>query len=233
MNTFIDILVSNFTVLITLVIGSFAIGLYWYQKRDYKRGIALLIRQEIRYAERQVGNSRDFSSNADNYPLSIKLLPTNSWYKNIHLFMNDFEQPQIDAISRFYAQVEYMDLVIKRISDYKISFIEQTIIDQQGKEIVKEVILSERVYLYEINNLLKMFPKNFLQGGIGQNENSLQTPSSISNPQTGPFVNLNIVRKLYANNILKDVSSKVTFIYNTPIGEKFKEISERKLFGFF
>lgn len=98
-----------------------------------------MILQEIRYAEQRVRGSQEFSKNAENYPLSSKLLPTNSWYKNIHLFMDDFEEPQRDAISRFYAQVEYIDLIIKEISDYKTSIIEEKMLDLSGGLIKKKI----------------------------------------------------------------------------------------------
>lgn len=233
MDTIISILNSNFFIaIVTLFVGGFAIGLYKKQKSDYKRDVALLILQEIRYAEHQVRSSRDFSLNAENYPLSTKLLPTNSWYKNIHLFMGDFEQPQIDAISRFYAEVEYIDLVIERISDYKTSIIEEELSDLSGKVIQREEISSDRLYLRGIVNLLAS-QRNLVRDEAGQNGNPPQTVSGVSNLQMQPPPMINILRRLKANSILKEVSSKVEFIYNTPIGEKFRNIAENKWQWFF
>lgn len=233
MATIIFILNSNFFIaIVTLFVGGFAIGLYKKQKSDYKRDVALLILQEIRYAEQQVRSSQAFSPNAENYPLSSKLLPTNSWYKNIHLFMGDFEQQQIDAISRFYAQLEYIDLVIERISNYKTSVIEQEISDLSGKVIQREDILPDRVHLQGIVNLLAA-QKNLVRDETEPSSNFPQTVSGVSNLRTQPPAMIHILRRLKANSILKEVSSKVEFIYNTPIGEKFRNIAGKKWFWFF
>lgn len=230
---FITFLDSNFFIaLITLFVGSLAISLYIKQKKDYKRDVAKLILQEIRYAEQQIRSSQVFSPNADNYPLSSKLLPTNSWYKNIHLFMGDFKQSQIDAISRFYAQVEYIDLVIEKISNYKTSIIEQSVSDLSGKVIRREDILPDRIHLQGIVNLLasqRSLPKD----EAGQSDDYLQTAGSVKNSRTLPPTTINILRQLKANSILKEVSSKVDFIYNTPIGDKFRNITEKRWLLFF
>lgn len=224
---------SNFFAgLATLLVGGFAIGLYKKQKIDYKRDISLLILQEIRYAEQRVRGSQEFSKNAENYPLSSKLLPTNSWYKNIHLFMDDFEEPQRDAISRFYAQVEYIDLIIKEISDYKTSIIEEKMLDLSGGLIKKEDILPDRFYLKMIVNLLSS-QKNLSRYEVGQGAEHSQTANSVSNPQVQPSVMVNVLTQLKANSILKEVSSNVEFIYNTPIGERFRNIAKKKWLWFF
>lgn len=233
MNTFITLLESNFFGgFITLLVGGVAIALYKKQKIDYKRDVALLILQEIRYAEQQIRSSQAFSPNAENFPLSSKLLPTNSWYKNIHLFMGDFKQPQIDAISRFYAQVEYIDLVIEKISNYKIQIIEQVVSDLSGREMQRAEILPERMYLYNIANSLAS-PRNQLSERISQ-ANDLHASSL---PATGSQAQIpqmvNILIRLKANNILKDVTTKIEFIYNTPIGENLRKIGEKKWLLFF
>ena len=75
----------------------------------------------------------EFSKNAENYPLfTSKLLPQIVGIE-IYIFLwMIFEEPQRDAISRFYAQVEYIDLIIKEISDYKTSIIEEKMLDLSG-----------------------------------------------------------------------------------------------------
>ncbi len=99
--------------LVTLVVGGFAIFLYLKQKRDYKSDSANLIVQEIRYAEQQIRNYRDSKS----YPLSSTILPSNSWHKNINLFVNNLNESDIDIISRFYSQANYIGILINKISD--------------------------------------------------------------------------------------------------------------------
>jgi hypothetical protein len=116
-NLIFDFLNNNLGV-ITLLVGSIAIGLYIHQKRDYKKGIAKLILQEIRYAEKQIKIARERSNI---FLLSNALLPTNSWYNNIHLFVYDLEETDRDSISDFYAKVSFLDRVIGNITQFKIN----------------------------------------------------------------------------------------------------------------
>jgi len=218
------------STLATILAGLVVFVIYFKQKMDYKRDAALLILQEIRYAEQQIGNARSYSD-SESYPLAGKLLPTNSWYKNIHLFINDFKQPQIDLISRFYAQVEYLDLVIEKISNYKTSIIEQSISDLSGRIIQKKDILPDRIYLSEIRDLL-VSQKNLPPNETMQSGNYQQITSGVNSQQAQPTT-VNILRNLQATSILKEVSSKVEFIFNTPTGEKFINIAGKKMLMFF
>jgi len=109
---------SLFIALTTIIVGAFAFLLYLQQKGDHKRDAASLILQEIRYAEKLIRNS---SGNEYRFSLSFKLLPTNSWNDNVHLFINDLEQTELDLISGFYSQATYLDFLINKISDYKNS----------------------------------------------------------------------------------------------------------------
>lgn len=108
---------SFLTASVTLLVGGVAIYIYLKQRRDTKRDAAKLILQEIRYAEGEIRKARE--KEGGTYPLAIRLLPTNSWNKNIHLFVDDFNSPELDIISRFYSQVEYIDSIIQAISDQK------------------------------------------------------------------------------------------------------------------
>lgn len=107
---------NNNIGLITLLVGSYAIFLYRKQKRDNKKDAAKLILQEIRYAEQQIRIAKDHDFN---YSLANKLLPTSSWPNNIHLFVNDLKEIEIDLISSFYSKASYIDILIKTISDFK------------------------------------------------------------------------------------------------------------------
>lgn len=104
--------------LIALVVGLSAIYLYLKQKTDSKRDIAKLILQEIRYAEQQIRNS---GRGARGYSLSSRLLPTNSWDDNIHLFIKDMKETEIDMISEFYSQAAYIDYLIEERSKQKLN----------------------------------------------------------------------------------------------------------------
>lgn len=108
-----------FSSVVTLVVGLIAYILYLKQKNDAKQDIAKLILQEIRFAENEIRRVNQ-KGNAD-YFLSRKLLPTNSWHKNIHVFISDLDQSQVDMISEFYTRAEYLDYLIKIISDRRTS----------------------------------------------------------------------------------------------------------------
>jgi len=99
--------------LVTLVVGCFAIFLYLKQKSDTKKEAAMLIVQEVRFAESQIRNYRASQS----YPFSSTILPTSTWSKNIHLFVKHLSESEIDLISTFYSQSAYIDILINKISD--------------------------------------------------------------------------------------------------------------------
>lgn len=121
----IDFLNSSFFLaLVTFSVGGLAIFIYKKQKTDYKKGAASLILQELRYAEQLIRHAR---SNSYQYKLTEKLLPTNSWNDNIHLFLRDLEESEIDMISRFYAKVAFLDSLIQKISDFKTNPIQTQI----------------------------------------------------------------------------------------------------------
>ena len=111
----IPFFLNNNIGLVTLVVGGFAIYLYLKSKKDHKRDAAKLILQEIRYAEQQIRKYKEFMR----YSLSDRLLPTNSWNDNIHLFVKDLKETDIDLINGFYAKATYIDIMIRKISDWK------------------------------------------------------------------------------------------------------------------
>ncbi len=99
--------------LITIFVGLFAILLYWKARKDNRKDAAKLILQEIRYADQKVRNYRTYSS----YNFTEKILPTNSWNKNINLFIRALTESELDLISKFFSSATYLDEVIKSISD--------------------------------------------------------------------------------------------------------------------
>jgi len=170
---------SNFfTGTVTFVVGLFAIILYFRQKNDRKRDAAKLILQEIRYAEQIIRIAKEHNYD---YYLANELLPTNSWHKNIHFFIHELKETDIDLVSRFYSHSSYIDILIEKISDKKNDLV-----------------------------ILKIPPET----------NSSAVPQTI---QEFHFS---------SSRILKDVSEKVEFIYNTPAIDKLRSISEKKYFKF-
>lgn len=130
--------ITNF--LSILIPATIAWIVYAHERADSKRDAALLILQEIRFAESQV---KKYNPNVG-FQFYEKLLPTDSWNKNIHLFVNDFEESQIDAISLFYAKCSFLDEIITTISEAVLNsvhlpapVVQQTPIGQQPVQPVK------------------------------------------------------------------------------------------------
>lgn len=46
-------------------------------------------------------------------------MPTNSWNNNIHLFVKELKETEIDLISKFYSNATYLDNLINKISDLR------------------------------------------------------------------------------------------------------------------
>jgi len=142
-----------FIALVTFSVGLFAIHLYKKQQDDNKKDAAKLIIQEIRYAEQQVRNVRMLSISEPNYYMGYKLLPTNSWHKNINLFVNDLPESQIDLISNFYSQAAYLDELINIISEEKNKIWNGeenvTLADNKGIFVKKHVVLPNGFHLPE------------------------------------------------------------------------------------
>jgi len=182
-------LLNNNVGVVTFLVGFFAIYLYLKQKKDHKRDAARLILQEIRYAEKQIRKYKEFGQ----YILSDRLLPTNSWNQNIHLFVKDLKETDIDLINNFYAKSTYIDIMIRKISDWKT-----------------QPLKSLRL------------------------PSSLDQPSITAQQNVDPQQNIGvqIVRPLdpmqNTQKILKDVSNNIEFIYNTPVVEKLRNISEKR-----
>lgn len=98
---------------VTFLVGILVVYLYIKQKEDTKRDSARIILQEIRRAEDIVGDYKQ----SGGYQFAKKIIATNSWNKNIHLFVGDLENDELDKISDLYSTGEYLDGLIKEISD--------------------------------------------------------------------------------------------------------------------
>lgn len=189
---FIFKLLNDNLGVVTFAVGFLAIYLYIKQKVDRKRDAARLILQEIRYAEQQI---RDSGRGARGYMLASKLLPTNSWNDNIHLFTKDLKETEIDMISRFYSQTAYVDFLIAERSKQKIRPL--------------TMVQSPPTPTPPLSSITPQLP-------IG---NAPPIVQSVITPTAGEAI---------TNDLLREVSSSIEFLYNTPAAEKLRQISERK-----
>ena len=183
---------------VTFVVGFLAIYLYLKQRMDRKRDAARLILQEIRYAEQQMRNFRI----AQSYSVASKLLPTNSWNDNIHLFTKDLKETEIDMISAFYSKATYIDSLIVERSKQKIN-----------------PPLAQSIPLNPPPSASVTAQPSLPGGGGPQQVTPQQVVQIVQGPTIGELVTI---------QLLAEVSSNVEFLYNTPAVEKLRKISERK-----
>lgn len=195
----ISVFLRNNEWLVTTGVGLIAYFIYKKTKDDFKRSVAQLILQEIRYAEQQIRIAREHNHV---YSLARMLLPTNSWSENIHLFVNDLEETDIDFISGFYSKTMYIDGLIEFISNYKCS--PQQMDQNKMPQIVHQ------------NNQVMQQTINEPTGGLPNNQ-----------PQNQLKINI-MVPALPAEQILKDVSQNIEFIYNTPTIDKLRCIAKKR-----
>lgn len=181
---------------VTFVVGFLAIYLYLKQRRDRKRDAARLILQEIRYAEQQIRNFRI----AQSYSLASKLLPTNSWNDNIHLFIKDLKETEIDMISAFYSKATYID----------------SLIVERSKQKINPPLAHSIPLIPPPSDSVTAQPALPVGGGPQQ-----VTPQQV-------IVPAQTIGELVTAQLLAEVSMSVEFLYNTPAAEKLRKISERK-----
>lgn len=171
---------------VTFLVGLVALWVYWKQRDDKKRDMASLILQEIRYAEQKLREAR---SREHVYLFAYKLLPTNSWNKNIHLFVSDLEENQIDTISSFYSNAAFIDQVVEHIA----------------------------------NDAMSSVP--------AQTSQSVPIPSAVPiNGQSGDQKQIQLEISLLpagAAKILREVSERVEFIYNSSAADVLRKIAKK------
>lgn len=98
--------------------GSFAIYLYVRQKRDFKKRAAQIILLEVKNAEKMLKDAR--TRIEESQKAGMKRLPehhyvliNDNWDRYKHLFVEDFEPNEWDAINEFYHLCILFDEAIK------------------------------------------------------------------------------------------------------------------------
>lgn len=192
MEIFILFFNSNFFMaIVTIFVGGFAICLYIKQKKDKKRDAAKIILQEIRRAEDIISDYKQ----SGGYQFAKKIIATNSWSKNIHLFVGNLDNDELDKISDLYSTGEYLDSLIKEIS--KITLDDEVEIDKK---------------------LLEIQLRNQQQITL---EGSTYPIAQISQPQNVVITGIRPVWK----SRLDSISFKLESIYNSTIALKLKRIA--------
>ncbi len=115
MQTFFN---SNlFVGLATIITGAVAILVYFKQKKDFKVQAARVLLMEIRTAEERIAQIKDKIQNnfTNDFP---SVFPTKNWKTYSHLFISDFDQDEIKAISSFYDYGDLIEEFAKRNNDF-------------------------------------------------------------------------------------------------------------------
>jgi len=164
-----------------------------------------LILQEIRYAEQQIRNS---GRGTKGYSLSSKLLPTNSWNDNIHLFTRYLKETQIDMISEFYAKATYIDFLIAERSRQRIN-----------------PKLSIRTLSQGVQSSASVTAQPTIPVDV--------IPDQPTPQQVAQIVQIPTPDELITIHLLTEISSSIEFLYNTPAVEKLRKISEKRWYQLF
>jgi hypothetical protein len=100
------------------MVGGGAICLYIIQKKDARSDAAKIILQEIRRAEDVIF----FYKESGKFKFTQKIIANNSWGKNIHYFVNDLTQDELDKISNLYSVGEFLDKVIYHVHEWQFNY---------------------------------------------------------------------------------------------------------------
>ncbi len=99
--------------IVTIIVGYAAYFVYTKQKDDAKKSMANIILLEIRNAEKVLAEIVDVMIGEMILALpGKKLLSTESWSQNKHLFVQDFDRDEFDKITVFYTNCKLFDEAI-------------------------------------------------------------------------------------------------------------------------
>jgi len=193
-NSFLN---SNLPSTLATILAAFvAFLVYRKQKADTKRDAAKIILQEIRRAEDIIS---DYKQNGV-YQFAKKIIATNSWSKNLHLFVGNLDNDELDRISNLYSTGEYLDTLIKEISDY-------TFKKEMGAP--------------GLPTIIPMVP---ISQNIQQQGQTVNPDAAQGVPQKVQFVKLDPPWKAR----LDLITFKLEPIYHSTIAEKLKKIAQLK-----
>lgn len=196
-NSFLN---SNLSSTLATILAAFvAFLVYRKQKKDTKRDAAKIILQEIKRAEDIIS---DYKQNGG-YQFAKKIIATNSWSKNLHLFVGDLDNDELDKISNLYSTGEYLDTLIKEISDYTFK---------------KEIGKMDRAPKMPL--IIPTPPQDIPQQSQTVNPNVIQ-----NTPQNIKFINIKMEEPPWKAR-LDLITFKLEPIYHSTIALKLKKIAK-------
>lgn len=122
---------ETFSGIVTIIVGTIAIVVYFLHKRDEKVNSSRIILSEIRNAEQQIlkikndGVVSDFSF----------IMPFNSWQTNNYLFVKILDRDELDLINNFYIAATLAENEIRLLKHYL-----PLAMEEKSKEIQSQLI---------------------------------------------------------------------------------------------
>lgn len=107
---------KHFDGFATLISAGVVIAVYYFEQRSKKINAARLVLKEIdgaiSVAKTLVDNGR--------YDQKIIAIATDNWPNQIHFFMRDLIQEEVDQINKIYSNGRYINKCIDRFDEYKL-----------------------------------------------------------------------------------------------------------------
>lgn len=202
MDTFLN---SNvFTGIATILTALVAILLYYWEQRKKKRDAAKIIVQEIRRAEDLINEYKEHGA----YKFTKKIIATNSWAKNIHYFVGDLAQDELDKISNLYSTGEYLDSIIAKVSDTNF----QNNVNLHNKNVQQAITELQTNIQNEQSTSVNFQPENKMS----------------ESKQVKKLIPIKIDIPVPWKGLLDEISYNYEPIYHSNICEKLKNIAQIK-----
>lgn len=202
---------------VTLIVGTFAYGVYRKSKRDEKRRAASVILLEIEEAEQhlvKVSAESPFPETDE----QVKLMPVASWNQYKHLFTANFDRNETDKISDFYSRCQEYDKAAAFVSE--VTF-EQ---NQQEQRINMQRILAD--YAREYNDKCEQPGADkdmFEQEYIKRRENFVRVYGNTASTHMYSYVPVKPYND--AKRALQGIEQSLSL---TSVGTKFKNICRQR-----
>ena len=120
----------GFQTLVELLVGTVALLVYRFQKKDKLRSAATTLILEIQQAERAVVKAKECIRKGD-LNENIHILQSDTWEQNKYLFTKVLDKDEWDSITEFYDKARLLDESIEHTRKYFDNDVEQIRINKQ------------------------------------------------------------------------------------------------------
>jgi hypothetical protein len=194
-----------FSGLATILTVGGAILVYKLQKGKEKQQIAILLINDIRNAHSAITSVKDalHVSGIPELP-EVTILSENNWSKYSYLFSKDFDQDETALINKYFSDIERLNYIVTQANNM---FLLQ---------------VSERTAALQKENLRIIADSETIKKMI-ERLSKLDRFFADVKTSTSPYIPVGFYDKL------KKYMPEVPDLLNTPVGEKLKNIAEKKI----